>query len=64
MPNKKEMSDYEFLKAWGGWQNFMLSYGLKPWNLDDVEEGKVILEQLKKSAVEDAKEAEASGSKK
>jgi len=41
----------------GGWYNFLLSYGLKPWNPDDVDEGKRIAQAMLKSAVEDWEEA-------
>jgi hypothetical protein len=30
----------------GGWQKFLLSYGLKPYNDDDVEEGKSIAQAM------------------
>ena len=28
----------EIMASWGGWQNFMRGYGLKPWDLDDMGE--------------------------
>jgi hypothetical protein len=34
------------VKGYGGWTQFMMSYGLKPWDEDDVEEGKQILAVL------------------
>ncbi|CDM33202.1 uncharacterized protein N7518_003826 [Penicillium psychrosexuale] len=34
------------VKSYGGWTRFMQSYGLKPWEDDDAEEGKKILEAL------------------
>jgi hypothetical protein len=34
------------VKGYGGWTNFLLSYGLKPFNDDEAEEGKRILEGL------------------
>ena len=40
----KEKSDYEYYKGFGGYQNFMHSYGLKIHNMDDVEEGKAIIQ--------------------
>ncbi|GJJ15811.1 hypothetical protein Clacol_010089 [Clathrus columnatus] len=40
-------------KAWGSYENFMLSYGLRPDDFDDVEEGKAIIRGLR-----DADEAE------
>ncbi|KAL3692304.1 hypothetical protein R1sor_005955 [Riccia sorocarpa] len=36
----------EVYKAWGGFQNFMLSYGLKMWNHENVEEAKAIAEAM------------------
>ncbi|KAJ5740989.1 hypothetical protein N7493_000861 [Penicillium malachiteum] len=32
------------VKTYGSWSQFMFSFGLKPWNDDDVQEGKRILE--------------------
>ncbi|KAJ6084365.1 hypothetical protein N7486_011165 [Penicillium sp. IBT 16267x] len=32
------------VKSYGGWTQFMHSFGLKPWIEDDAEEGKRILE--------------------
>src|SRR4051794_9039566 len=34
--------------SWGTWENFMLSYGLKPYNWDDVEEANAILDAFMK----------------
>ena len=31
------------LKGWGSYFNFMMSYGLKPWNPEDVDEAKQII---------------------
>ena len=43
----------------------MASYGLKPWDLDDVEEGKAILEGLKKCAeMEEDDKRQKGGNKK
>ena len=36
----------QILKSFGGWTGFLQSYGLKPWNDEDAEEGKAILEAL------------------
>ncbi len=36
-------SDYQYDKAYGGWHGFMQSYGLKPYDPDDVQEGKDII---------------------
>jgi hypothetical protein len=40
-------SNNSIYSSFGGWSGFMHSYGLKPWDLDDVEEGKRIVEGLK-----------------
>jgi hypothetical protein len=32
------------VKSYGGWTAFLQSFGLKPWESDDAEEGKRILE--------------------
>ncbi|EPQ55087.1 hypothetical protein GLOTRDRAFT_42001 [Gloeophyllum trabeum ATCC 11539] len=50
---KEPVSDYEFLKAWGGWHQFMLSYSLKPWDDDDVQEAKEIIRRLKANQEEE-----------
>ncbi|KAJ5892867.1 hypothetical protein N7504_009558 [Penicillium tannophilum] len=34
------------VKSYGGWSQFMASFGLKPWDEDDAQEGKRILEGL------------------
>ena len=42
--------------GFGGWQNFMLSYGLKPYSDDDIQEGKSIAQGLLDHALEDWEE--------
>ncbi|KAL4937979.1 hypothetical protein BDV06DRAFT_201937 [Aspergillus oleicola] len=32
-------SERAIVKSYGGWTNFMIAFGLKPWNKDDAEEG-------------------------
>ncbi|KAF7588095.1 hypothetical protein BBP40_006194 [Aspergillus hancockii] len=32
------------VKSYGGWTYFLMSFGLKPFNKDDAQEGKRILE--------------------
>ncbi|KAJ5714380.1 uncharacterized protein N7483_011561 [Penicillium malachiteum] len=32
------------VKTYGSWANFMFLFGLEPWDNDDVQEGKRILE--------------------
>jgi hypothetical protein len=39
----------EVKESWGSWTNFMLSYGLKPWNHDDLEEALAISRALKQA---------------
>ncbi|KAJ5532234.1 hypothetical protein N7513_001385 [Penicillium frequentans] len=39
-------AEREIVKSYGGWSQFMASFGLKPWDEDDAEEGKRILEGL------------------
>jgi hypothetical protein len=34
------------VKSYGGWSQFLFSYGLKPWNTEEADEGKRILESL------------------
>ncbi|KAL4803945.1 hypothetical protein BDV18DRAFT_162355 [Aspergillus unguis] len=34
------------VKSYGGWTGFMQSYGLKPWEQDDADEGLRILKAL------------------
>lgn len=46
-------------QGFGGWNNFMHSYGLKPWNPDDVEEGKRIVEAFKEGDKQDWEEQQA-----
>ena len=43
----------------GGWPGFMHSYGLKPSDLDDVEEGKRIVEGFKAIDKQDWEERQA-----
>jgi len=42
-----ERSNNSYYKPFGGWPRWMHSHGLNPWNSDDVEEGKAILEGYK-----------------
>jgi len=39
-------AEREIVKGYGGWTNFLLSFGLKVTNDDDAKEGKSILESL------------------
>lgn len=38
------MAERKIVKDYGGWSNFLLAFGLKPWNDEDAKEGKSILE--------------------
>ncbi|KAL6853094.1 hypothetical protein ACO1O0_007647 [Amphichorda felina] len=31
------------VKSYGGWTNFMICFGLKPYELDDIDEAKQIV---------------------
>ncbi|KAF9445323.1 hypothetical protein P691DRAFT_805769 [Macrolepiota fuliginosa MF-IS2] len=44
-----ERSDSSYYGVFGGYNRFMLSYGLKPWNHDDVQEAKAILEGFREA---------------
>ncbi|KAH9969708.1 hypothetical protein BC827DRAFT_1162190 [Russula dissimulans] len=52
-------SDYQYYKAYGGWNGFMHNQGLKPWDAGDPQEGKAIVAEFRKND-----EAEAKNSKK
>ncbi|KAK4212733.1 hypothetical protein QBC37DRAFT_187456 [Rhypophila decipiens] len=41
------ISDYEFLKPWGGMENFMNSHGLRMWNPEDVDEAHQIIDMMR-----------------
>jgi len=45
------LSLQEMKKGWGGCLNFMLSYGLKPWKPEDVEEALAISRAIKEVSV-------------
>jgi hypothetical protein len=34
------------VKSYGGWTQFMISFGLKPYELDDIDEAKSIVASL------------------
>ncbi|KAL4965350.1 uncharacterized protein BDV14DRAFT_200050 [Aspergillus stella-maris] len=34
------------VRSYGGWTNFLFSYGLKPWDQEDADEGLAILKGL------------------
>ncbi|KAH7323254.1 hypothetical protein B0I35DRAFT_477132 [Stachybotrys elegans] len=34
------------VKLYGSWTHFMQCFGLKPWDMDDVEEAKAIAESF------------------
>ncbi|KAF7718687.1 Uncharacterized protein PECH_001466 [Penicillium ucsense] len=41
------------VKSYGGWTMFLRSFGLKPWNTEDAEEGLRILNALVKDDDDD-----------
>ncbi|KAL4949430.1 hypothetical protein BDW69DRAFT_174476 [Aspergillus filifer] len=36
-------AEREIVRSYGGWTNFLVSYGLKPWDEADASEGLAIL---------------------
>lgn len=42
-------SNYSYMKDFGGFNKFMGSYGLKVWDHDDIQEGKVILDAFREA---------------
>ena len=42
----KQSTREECVEAWGDFTNFLISYGLKPYNPDDIPEGIAILDEL------------------
>ncbi|KAK3500766.1 hypothetical protein B0T13DRAFT_510830 [Neurospora crassa] len=43
------MSDYEYLKPWGGKKGFMLSYGIKP-TPEGFEEARDLIDQMREES--------------
>lgn len=43
----------DIIKCWGSWTNFMQSYGLKPWQPNDVEEANAIIDKMIEQEMED-----------
>ncbi|TXT15519.1 hypothetical protein VHUM_00022 [Vanrija humicola] len=39
-------AEREVVKSYGGWTAFCTAYGLKPWNSDDNDEAKAIVQQM------------------
>jgi hypothetical protein len=61
----EEIPDSAITSSYGGMHNFMLSYGLKIWNPEDVEEAKAIINAFKQADYEASlEEAKSSESKK
>ncbi|PWY90860.1 hypothetical protein BO70DRAFT_425794 [Aspergillus heteromorphus CBS 117.55] len=48
----------EIVKSYGGWTQFMLAFGLKPWEREDEEEGLRILVALTDNDDDDDEEDE------
>ncbi|KAK0193313.1 hypothetical protein F5146DRAFT_1133983 [Armillaria mellea] len=57
-------SNNSYYESFGGYNNFMHSYGLKPWDMDDVEEGKAILQMFKEQGRLEHEEAQKNSGKK
>lgn len=55
----KEKSNYAYYKDFGGFNNFMHSYGLKPWDHDDIQEGKAIIQAFREHDREEQKQKES-----
>jgi hypothetical protein len=47
----------DYIKAYGGWTGFMHSYGLKPWDHDDIEEAEMIVRSFAKADAEEKAQA-------
>ncbi|CAK7229694.1 hypothetical protein SEUCBS140593_007333, partial [Sporothrix eucalyptigena] len=39
-------AEREIVKSFGGWTAFMQCYGLKPYDDDDIQEAKAIVEEM------------------
>jgi hypothetical protein len=46
-PGYVSSSDYALCNPWGEWEQFLLSYGLKPYNIENVKDRKRILEPFR-----------------
>lgn len=57
-------SNNSYYAPFGGWQGFMHSYGLKPWDDDDVQEGHAIVDAMKRHDRHDWEEEQAGRSSK
>ena len=60
--NPSMLTTKEIQESWGSFTNFMLSYGLKPFNPDDCEEAVAISKALAEGRQAD-KELEAKDNK-
>lgn len=40
-------------RSFGDWTNFMASYGLKPWDADDIDEAHAIIRAMANNAEAD-----------
>lgn len=43
-PYSRSRAETAYLDRYDGYDNFMLSFGLKPTDIDDIEEGQAILD--------------------
>ncbi|KAG5934683.1 hypothetical protein E4U53_000633 [Claviceps sorghi] len=60
-------AEREIRRSYGGWTNFMASMGLKPWDLDHIDEAKAIIaamashDEAAKREADQTKENKTSG---
>ena len=57
LESDEETSRESVYDSYGGYENFMHSFGLKPWDADDVEEGQRIAESMIAQDEEDEEDA-------
>jgi len=43
------ISDYKFLKPWGGRHGFMISYGIKPYDDNAYEDSRKIIDAMREA---------------
>ena len=55
--SRSEGSNASIYKEYGGFNEFLLTYGLRNYNQDDVEEGKAIATEMRRADEQNAREA-------
>jgi hypothetical protein len=55
----KEPSNNSIYKDYGGYMNFLHCHGLRVWNMEDVDEGHKIVDEIKQNMREDHEAAQA-----